>query len=148
MSDRFASSPRQVFIDSGAFLALANPRETRRPAALAIARRIETERWRASTSNFVVAETHALVLARLGRAAAARVLRETDRDPRRPIVRVEEADERRAREIIDRYVDKDFSLTDAISFAVMERLGIGYAFSFDRHFAQYGFAVLTADDPR
>lgn len=35
--------------------------------------------------------------------------------------------------------------TDAISFVVMERLGITRAFTFDRHFEQYGFTVLTPD---
>ncbi len=43
------------------------------------------------------------------------------------------------------YDDKDFSLTDATSFAVMERIRVPYAFTFDRHFAQYGFTVLTAN---
>jgi predicted nucleic acid-binding protein len=46
--------------------------------------------------------------------------------------------------IIYQYDDKDFSLTDATSFAVMERLRVPAAFTFDRHFAQYGFTVLTA----
>ena len=41
-----------------------------------------------------------------------------------------------------KYQDKDFSLTDAISFAVMERLQITQAFTFDRHFAQYGFTLV------
>ena len=36
-------------------------------------------------------------------------------------------------------------MTDAISFAVMERLHITRAFTFDRHFAQYGFTVLSPD---
>ena len=49
----------------------------------------------------------------------------------------------RAREIIRQYEDKSFSLTDATSFAVMERLRISYAFTFDRNFAQYGFTILT-----
>jgi uncharacterized protein len=53
-------------------------------------------------------------------------------------------DERRAVEIIRRYHDKDLSLTDATSFAVMERLRIGWAFSFDRDFNQYGFPRIGA----
>ena len=59
------------------------------------------------------------------------------------IVRVEPEDEVRAREIIRRYDDKDFSLTDATSFAVMDRLGITTAFTFDRNFVQYGLDVLA-----
>ncbi|GFP36049.1 hypothetical protein HKBW3S43_01837, partial [Candidatus Hakubella thermalkaliphila] len=37
------------------------------------------------------------------------------------------------------------SLTDATSFAVMERLKIPYTFAFDRNFTQYGLTVLTVD---
>ena len=36
------------------------------------------------------------------------------------------------------YRDKDFSYCDAISFAVMERLGITEVIAFDEHFRQYG----------
>jgi uncharacterized protein len=57
-------------------------------------------------------------------------------------VRVRANDEERARQIIFQYDDKDFSFTDAISFAIMERLNLKLAFSFDRHFAQYGFTTL------
>lgn len=58
------------------------------------------------------------------------------------VVRVSAEDEERARAIIFQYDDKDFSLTDALSFAVMERLRIRAALSFDRNFAQYGFQLL------
>jgi uncharacterized protein len=50
-----------------------------------------------------------------------------------------------AREIIVQCTDKDFSLTDAISFAVMERPGIPQALVFDRHFAQNDILVLTSE---
>lgn len=89
----------------------------------------------------MLAETHALLLARRGRTIAARILTEIDHSTA-VLVRVSAADERRAREIITTYQDKDFSLTDATSFAIMERLRIGHAFTFDRHFTQYGFTVL------
>jgi predicted nucleic acid-binding protein len=59
------------------------------------------------------------------------------------IIRPTEGDEERALDIIFGYTDKDFSFTDALSFAVMERLGIKVAFSLDEHFVQYGkFLVL------
>ena len=104
----------------------------------------ETARGRLFTTNFIVAETHALLLRRLGRRVAILFLDEVDHS-RMTVVRVSLKDERRAREIITRHDDKDYSLTDAMSFAVMERLRIGEAFTFDRHFAQYGFVVLGSE---
>ena len=54
----------------------------------------------------------------------------------------EEADERRARAIIEQYQDEAFSYCDAVSFAVMERLDISEAIAFDEHFRQYGQFTL------
>jgi predicted nucleic acid-binding protein len=93
------------------------------------------------TTNYIVAETHALLLRRLRRDVAFRFLGEVDQS-RAIVVRVYASDELRVRDIIAIHDDKDYSLTDATSFAAMERLHIGAAFTFDRHFAQYGFAVL------
>ena len=43
--------------------------------------------------------------------------------------------------LLKRYQDTDFSLTDATSFIVMERLELKTAITFDDHFSQYGFIV-------
>ena len=40
------------------------------------------------------------------------------------------------------HADKTFSLTDCISFVLMEKLGIFEALTFDKHFVQAGFAKL------
>jgi predicted nucleic acid-binding protein len=55
---------------------------------------------------------------------------------------VSAVDEQIAVEIISHHADKEYSYTDATSFAIMERLGIRRAFSFDRHFEQYGFELI------
>lgn len=95
---------------------------------------------RAFTTNFIIPETHALLLNRID--AAIRRFVEHIFVSRTVIVRVSAADERRATEILLRYVDKDFTYTDATSFVVLERLHITTAFAFDHHFARYGFALL------
>src|SRR3954464_2903166 len=118
-----ANTRRQVFIDSSAYLAIAYSRDHYYGIAHAIAERLYAERWQFVTSNFVVAETHALLLSRVNRMVAATVLRQIDASPT-VLIRVTVEDEQRARAIIAQYRDKDFSLTDATSFAIMERLGI------------------------
>ena len=133
---------RRLLTDTSAYVALADAGDAQHAVARSIAARLGSERWNSFTTNFIVAEVHGLVIARRSRDEAARVLREID-ESATTIVRVSAGDERRAREIIYQYQEKDFSLTDAISFAVMERLGIGYAFTFDRHLVQYGFALVT-----
>ena len=140
MSSRPYLLRHAVFVDSSAHFALADAKEQNHSDALSILRRLSAERWHLVTSNFIVAETHALTLTRLGRVTAARVLDRIERSSTL-IERVSIEDERRARAIIRQYADKDWSLTDATSFAVMERLGIDQAFAFDRNFAQFGWTV-------
>lgn len=137
-----AGAPR-AFVDSSAFLALLNRRDQWHREAVGIQQRLVPEAWRLVTTNFVVAEAHGLILGRLGYEAARRFLA-TVPESTVTVVRVTPGDERRAREIIFRHHNKDFSLVDALSFAVMERLRIPVAFTFDRHFLQYGFSVLGA----
>jgi predicted nucleic acid-binding protein len=132
---------RYVFVDTSGWAALANERDSNHPAALAVVRNLATDRVRLITSNFVVAETHGLIVGRVGRWAALQTLLKIEAASD-VVVRVSEDDERRARKIIVRYDDKDFSYIDATSFAVMERLEVQQAFAFDRHFAQFGFRII------
>ena len=136
-------SQRRALVDSAAYFATVDTRDANHDVARTIARRLQEQQWRVYTTNFVIAEAHSLILSRRGRSFAARFLFDMEQSRGTEIVRARVEDERRAREIIARYDDKDFSLTDAISFAVMERLRIPFAFTFDAHFAQYGWTVPT-----
>lgn len=145
MTQRRSIRASQALVDTSAFFALIDTGEHQHGDAVAIATGLASARWDLFTTNFVLAETHALFLSRRGRDAAQAVLQTIERSSA-AVIRVSAADERRARDLITQYDDKDFALFDATSFAVMERLGIAAAFAFDRHFAQYGLWVLKAAD--
>ena len=125
---------RGILWDSSAILALLDADDADHDNAVKTARRIAAERRRSFITNYIEVEAHALLLCQLGRVLA----REWLLSGGLPVLRVAPAEEQRAREILVRHSDKDYSLCDAISFAVMETRGVRAAFSFDRHFRQYG----------
>jgi predicted nucleic acid-binding protein len=132
---------RRVFADSSGYFALAHEPDESHRRAVAALKRLVADRYRFFTTNSVLAELHALLVNRVDRNVALAVLNEIEMSRITTIVRVRQQDELRAREILAQYDDKEFSLTDAISFAVMERLGITMAFAFDHHFAQFGWQL-------
>lgn len=103
---------RSVFFDSSAFLPLVNSQDVSHQLTIRILDSITRQRRPRVTSNFVVAEAHALILRRLGRDIGWRFL-QTTQHAQMNVVRIESADEERAVEIIERYADKAFSYTDA-----------------------------------
>ena len=127
---------RALFSDSSFLYAQADKADSDHPLVAAIVEEAIQQRRPIVVTTFVIAETHALLLKRLGRDIAANWLRLAYEAF--IVIRPTEDDERRACEIIFNYADKDFSFTDAISFAVMERLGITVALSLDEHFVQFG----------
>ncbi len=136
---RTSGISRDVFVDTSALVALAHPADNNNLRAKAILNGLLIPgRYRPHTTMFVLAETQALVLRRTRQPpfAASYVARLYRGEL--TIIRVAEADEAAALGILTRYQDKFFSFTDAISFAVMERLGIRRVFSYDSDFDQYG----------
>ena len=127
----------RTLVDTSALYALADRSDRHHAAAVVVARRLTADGVRPFTTNYLVAEGHVLLLSRIHPEAARRWLRQLSL----PVEQVTEADQLDARAIILGHADKDYSLTDATSFAVMRRLGIGRAFAFDDHFRQFGFAV-------
>ncbi|HXS94167.1 MAG TPA: hypothetical protein VN736_06140 [Candidatus Limnocylindrales bacterium] len=124
---------RGVLWDSSAILALLDADDADHERAVAIAGHIASERRPCFITNYIEVEAHALLLRKLGRALAGEWLLTGGL----PVIRALPEEEDRAREIIARNSDKDWSLCDAISFALLDVRGIRRAFTFDRHFLQY-----------
>lgn len=135
---------REVFVDTGCFLALAIAEDPAHARAHELFAQADGECWRLLTTNAVVYETCGVLLVR------SRNMRHTSMtfldlmDEGRILTeRVTVADDARARMILRGHRDKTYSYCDALSFSVMERLGISEALSFDRHFREYGrFTIL------
>ena len=134
----------RIFIDTSAYFALLDPIDEHHAEAVAIVRQLAQQRYRHYTTNILLIEAHALLLSELGIDRAGQFIRAI-RAGNTVIVRARASDEERAEQILFRYTDKDFSFADAISFAVMERLGIQLVFTFDHHFEQYGFTIVSTD---
>ncbi len=90
------------------------------------------------TTDHVLAETWTLLRYRIHRRAAERFW-EGLRDGAASVEPVGTADLESAWQIGLAYPDQDFSLVDRTSFAVMRRLGMERAASFDDHFAVFRF---------
>jgi predicted nucleic acid-binding protein len=125
---------RSVLWDSSAILALLDADDADHARAVSVARTIASEKRPSFITNYVETETHALLVRRLGRTIARQWLLTGGL----PVVRALPVEEQKAKDILARYTDKDWTLCDAISFAVLDARQVRRAFTFDHHFRQYG----------
>jgi predicted nucleic acid-binding protein len=130
---------KRLFVDTGAWYALVDRNDPEHIGAKGF---FETNAIPLITSNFVFGETITLLRMRLGWSVAKDFGQRLKGSGFVGVHAVKEDDERRAWEIFLKYKDKDFSYTDCTSFALMERLKIESAFSFDSHFRTMKFHVL------
>jgi predicted nucleic acid-binding protein len=125
---------RSVLWDSSAILALLDADDADHARAVSVAHSIASERLPSFITNYVEAEAHALLVRKLGRTMARQWLLAGGL----PVLPVLPAEEHRAKDILARHSDKDWTLCDAISFAVLDARRGSRAFTFDHHFRQYG----------
>ena len=126
-----------TLVDTGVLLAYFDARDDRAAEAAALVRR-----GRLVTTNFVVDELLTLALARRGAPFALRLAKPVWDGELFDLVRISEDDELRARHHFVRLAGAGASYTDCTSFAVMERLRLPLALSFDRHFRLPGTFVV------
>jgi predicted nucleic acid-binding protein len=130
---------KAVFADTSYYLALVNSLDQHHAAAC---------QWTSSFSGTSV--TTAWVIAELANAMSQSanrpfflsLLRDLQNDARVAIVPPTTEMFDRGLDLFSRRSDKDWSLTDCISFLVMQDRGLTDAASLDHHFSQAGFNIV------
>ncbi len=126
-----------ILVDTGAWYAIVDSSDRHHKEA----KRFYSDQASKSsflTSNLILSETWTLINSHIGRFAAG-TFWETLRETRIPILTIEPVDLEAAWRIGRDFSDQTFSLVDCCTFAVMERMGITEAFTFDAHFLTYRY---------
>ena len=130
-----------IFVDTGAFLARYVEGDQYHRAAVRAWKRLERSPGALFTSSFVVDETLTLLGRRTTYAFAAARADALYGSRLLTILRPDATDELAAVDLFRKFADQKVSFTDCVSFALMRRLRVKRAFTFDRHFAGAGFEV-------
>lgn len=131
-----------IFVDTGAWFALADEDDAHHKDAASIFPSLLQSYKELVTSNLVVAESYILILKGLGHNAAVDFLDHMNGSPRIKRLHATSDIEKEAEEILKRYIDQDFSYTDAVSFSIMNKFKIKKAFTYDKHFQTMGFVMV------
>ena len=132
---------RDIFVDTSAFIAMRVKDDVNHGKAHDFLTTIREKKLRLHTTNFVLDEVYTYFCR--NHDIAIEMVQLIMNNPLIILHRVDVDDENNGVKILQNFVDKEFSYTDAASFAVMERLGIKTVFCFDNHFEQYGkFSVV------
>lgn len=132
-----------IFVDTGAFLARYLKRDQYHRQAHKIFRALPRP---FSTSNHVIDELATLLGRIAGYHYAADRIDDLYASESIEVLASTRGDEIEAIRWMRKYSDKEISFTDCISFALMRRLGIHAAFTFDRHFRDAGFEIVNTSE--
>ena len=128
-----------VFADTSFYIAVVNPRDSLHHRAADLARRLHRQ---AVTTEYVLIEVGNCLSRAADRPAFLELLRHIEADPNTLVVPSSPDLFADGGALFGQRLDKDWSLTDCISFVAMRRRGLTDALASDHHFRQAGFTLL------
>lgn len=134
-----------VFVDSSALKANYDARDDCHAKATELMRKIaarETEVTAFVTTDYVLDEAVTLTRFAHSHAKAVELADATLSSKFMRLVYCDEGLFSAGIEVFRKHSDKEWSVTDCLSFATMKKYDVKTAFTFDTHFEQAGFATL------
>lgn len=130
----------KLLADSSALLALYLADDRNHRAAVDFLR--ETPRARLVLSEMILGEVATRLAARAGARRAVEVARALLASRRYEVLFVDRELLSDATAILEKFSDKRLSITDCASMALMRRIGLQAAFTFDSDFRDCGFGMV------
>lgn len=136
----------EVFLDAAYAIALSVPKDSYHKRAVLLADELEASKTRLVTTRAVMLEIGNALSKQRYRHAAVELLRSLEADPNVTIVPLSEDLYAQAFRLYRERPDKDWGLTDCISFIAMQGRKTTEALTTDEHFQQAGFRALLLED--
>jgi uncharacterized protein len=135
---------KPVFIDTSYILAYFLPRDRYHDRARKAAKKLAQTgaEMKAFTTEAVLTEVSNALARHPTRADAARLLDALRSNPNLEVLSVDSVLFDNAVSMYSGRMDKEWGLTDCISFVVMQKRGLTQALTVDHHFEQAGFQLI------
>lgn len=140
------STRNEVFLDTSFAIALSSPKDCFHKRAVLLAEQLQEAGTRLVTTRAVMLEIGNALSKERHRAAAIRLLSALEADPAVEVIPCSEHLYTLAFQLYKERADKEWGLTDCVSFVVMASRELGDALTTDEHFGQAGFRVLLREE--
>ncbi len=130
---------KRVFADTSFYQALFGPRERRHAECLEL---LDAMDLRVITTEYILVELGALLSRGHERTVYVNFIMDLRIDSSTEIIPASPALFEKGFDLFSRRLDKDWSITDCISFVVMNQLELHDALTLDAHFSQAGYNLL------
>lgn len=136
----------KVFLDASFAIALSNLNDQYHKSAEILAEQLELNGTHLITTQAIILEIGNALAKLKYRKDAIKLLDSLENDPNIEIVLFSDGLYKRAVKLYKERIDKEWGLTDCLSFIVMQDYGINKALTTDKHFEQAGFQALLREN--
>ena len=133
-----------IFVDTGAWIAISNPKDQHHREAATIYNRIQQQRIYFLTTDYVIDETITRLRYDTNHALSVMFLNRMDLLVETDLLTIAEIDTDvfgKAKALFRQYDSARLSFTDCTSFVVCGEHNVNEAFAFDQHFPMMGIGL-------
>lgn len=136
----------EVFLDAAYTIALSSPKDRYHKRAVILAEELESAKTPLITTRAVMLEIGNALSKKKYRQAGVKLLQSLEHDPNVAVIPMSESLYNEAFRLYRECSDKEWGLTDCVSFIIMRSRNINKALTADEHFKQAGFRALLLEE--